>query len=107
MSRPQNDKRGPGRKDRRRNRHGPGGHRQQERIPLTPEGVPAATPDAPATSTAVFVSDESRARYPWLPPRVIAGSVWRGPAPAHDRVQVDEHGHAVPWRSGPGTSRVR
>jgi hypothetical protein len=60
-------------------------------------------PDEPPASTAVFVSDASRARYPWLPPRVIAGSVWRGPG--HERVQVDEEGNAVPWRTGPGTAR--
>jgi len=45
----------------------------------------------------VFVSDESRARYPWLPARVIAGSVWRGPQ--HERVKVDGSGRAEPWRS--------
>jgi hypothetical protein len=44
----------------------------------------------------VFVSDESRTKHPWLPPRVIARSVWRGPG--HLRVRVDERGDAVPWR---------
>ncbi len=103
MSRP-DDKRGTRR--RRRGGHGPGGgeHRSQHRIVLTPEGFPAATPDAPATSAAVFVSDASRTLYPWLPPRVIARSVWRGPG--HLRVQVDEHGNASPWRAGPGTPRT-
>jgi hypothetical protein len=101
LSRPPDDKRS--RRGRRRG-HGPGGeHRAQPRIVLTPEGFPAATPDAPPTSNAVFVTDESRARYPWLPPRVIARSVWRGPG--HVRVQVDDHGNAVPWRSGPGSAR--
>lgn len=100
MSRPEHEKRGR-RRDRRRN--GPGGERGRPRIPLTPEGVPAAVPDAPPVSAVVFVSDESLARYPWLPPRVIARSVWRGPG--HMRVQVDEHGHAVPWRTGPGSAR--
>ncbi len=60
---------------------------------MTPEGVPAALSDAPRPSPVVVVSDESRARYPWLPPRVIAGSVWRGPN--QERVQVDERGHAA------------
>lgn len=99
MSRP-DDKRS----RRRRRGHGGGGeHRAQHRIVLTPEGFPAATPDQPPTSAAVFVTDESLQRYPWLPPRVIAGSVWRGPG--HVRVQVDENGNAVPWRMGPGTAR--
>ncbi len=62
-------------------------------MPLTDAGVPAATPDAPKPSPVVFVSDESRARYPWLPARVIAGSVWRGPN--HERVRVDEDGKAA------------
>jgi len=89
---------------RRRRGHGGGGeHRAHHRIVLTPEGFPAATPEQPATSTAVFVSDESLKRYPWLPPRVIARSIWRGPG--HVRVQVDEDGNAIPWRSGPGTAR--
>lgn len=71
--------------------------RQRHSLPLTAEGVPAATPDAPPVSPVVFVSDESRARFPWLPGRVIAGSVWRGPTT--ERVRVDEHGHAAPWRT--------
>ena len=103
MSRPHDDKRH-GRRGRRRGPHGPGGDfRKQPRITLTPEGFPAAVPDEPPPSSAVFVSDESLARYPWLPPRVIAGSVWRGPG--HLRVQIDETGTAVPWRTGPGSAR--
>jgi hypothetical protein len=60
-------------------------------------------PDAPKPSPVVFVSDESRARHPWLPGRVVAGSVWRGPG--HERVQVDESGNATPWRYGRRTAR--
>jgi hypothetical protein len=63
-------------------------------ITLNEDGVPAALPDAPRPSPVVFVSAESLARYPWLPPRVIAGSIWRGPA--NERVRVDERGAAVP-----------
>jgi len=62
-------------------------------VPLNEEGVPVAVPDAPRPSPAVFVSAESLARYPWLPPRVIAGSIWRGPA--NERVRVDESGTAI------------
>lgn len=58
--------------------------------------MPAATPDAPPVSPVVFVSDESLKRYPWLPARVIAGSVWRGPG--HVRVQIDDRGDAQPWK---------
>jgi len=50
-------------------------------------------PDAPKPSPVVFVSAASLARYPWLPPRVIAGSVWRH---GHVRVRVDESGDAAP-----------
>ena len=60
---------------------------------LNADGVPAAVPDAPKPSPVVHVSEESRARYPWLPARVIAGSVWRGPA--NERVRVDENGIAA------------
>jgi hypothetical protein len=83
----------------RRGARGPGHHHS---IPLTEDGVPAATPDAPKPSPVVFVSEESRARYPWLPGRVIAGSVWRGPL--HERVRVDESGNATPWRCGPAVA---
>ena len=72
-------------------------------VPFTAEGLPAAPPGAPPSSPAVFVSDESRAQYPWLPHRVIAGSVWRGPG--HERVKVDENGWASPWRSPPSSRR--
>jgi hypothetical protein len=90
--------------DRRRRRvHGPHGA-ERPHIPLTPEGVPAATPDAPPTSAVVFVSDESRALYPWLPGRVIAWSVWRGPG--HVRVQIDESGNAVALGVRPVLARV-
>jgi hypothetical protein len=71
--------------------------RRHERIVLTEEGVPAATPDSTPVSPVVFVSDETRARYPWIPGRVIAGSVWRGPD--HTRVRVDENGNAAPWKT--------
>ena len=101
LNRSQNENRNSGR-GRRRQRRGPNGERRDP-IHLTSEGVPSATPDAPKPSPVVLVSDESRVRYPWLPGRVIAGSVWRGPR--HERIQVDETGHAAPWRSGPGTAR--
>jgi hypothetical protein len=86
-------------RSRRRQKHRThGGHAEQKPIvTLTDEGVPAAVPDAPRPSSAVFVSDESRAVYPWLPGRVIAGSVWRGPR--NERVKVDEAGNALPWRA--------
>ena len=64
---------------------------------MTDEGLPAATPDAPRPSPIVSVTDESRARFPWLPRRVIAGSIWRGPQ--HQRVRVDPGGNADLWRS--------
>ncbi len=73
-------------------------------IPLTDAGVPAATPGAPPTSPVVSTSAESRTRYPWLPPRVIAGSVWRGPQ--HERVKVDENGVAGPWRAPPAAAAL-
>jgi hypothetical protein len=76
---------------------GPNRHAHAPPLTLTEEGVPAAVPDGPRPSPAVFVSDESRATYPWLPGRVIAGSVWRGPR--NERVKVDEAGNAVPWRA--------
>jgi hypothetical protein len=78
-----------------KHRQGPprGEQHAHEPIHLNEEGVPVATPDAPRPSPVVFVSAESLARYPWLPPRVIAGSIWRGPA--NERVRVDETGAAV------------
>jgi hypothetical protein len=85
-------------KHQNRNRHGrPGrGPRPPAAPPihLTADGVPAAGPDAPPVSAVVFVADASLKAYPWLPPRVIAGSVWRGPQ--HERVRVDEQGVATP-----------
>jgi hypothetical protein len=103
LSRPQHDNRGQDRRGRRRQRRGPNGERRdQPAIILTEEGVPAATPDAPLTSPVVFVSDESRTRFPWLPGRVIAGSVWRGPG--HQRVQVDGQGEAFEWLNGHGAA---
>lgn len=80
----------------RRTRRGPA-EAHVRSIPLTDSGVPAATPGAPAPSPVVAVSTDSRTRFPWLPPRVIAGSVWRGPQ--QERVKVDENGAARPWRS--------
>ncbi len=98
MIRPHHDS-APAHATRRRNRRGGRGpgHRQHL-VPLTAEGVPAATPDAPPPSPVVFVDAGSRARWPWLPARVIAGSVWRGPG--FERVKVDERGVAAPWRTG-------
>lgn len=87
----------PGGRGKRRRPRGNGHHARPERIPLTEEGLPAATPDAPPVSPVVSVSAESRKRYPWIPARVIAGSVWRGPG--HVRVRVDERGHATPWKT--------
>ena len=72
-------------------------------VPLTDEGFPAAVPDGAKLSPVVSVSEESRRHYPWLPARIIAGSVWRGPE--HARVRVDETGTAVPWRCGPPPAR--
>jgi hypothetical protein len=95
----------PNRRGPRARRRGP--HAAHERghvaVPLTEEGFPAATPEAPRPSPAVFVSEASRQVYPWLPRRVIAGSVWRGPH--YERVRVDETGNAERWRCGPGTAR--
>ncbi len=94
MTRPRHRNQRP---DRRARRRAPDSA-PRETIHLTTDGVPAATPDAPPVSPVVFVSDESLAQHPWLPPRVIAGSIWRGPG--HERVRVDEHGNAAPWRNG-------
>ncbi len=81
----------------RRDQGAPG--RERHGVTLTPEGVPAALPGVPTPlSPVAFVSAESLARFPWLPPRVIAGSVWRGPA--HERVRVDRDGHAEPVTAG-------
>jgi hypothetical protein len=102
LNRPHHDNRND-RSGKRRHRHAGGGERRQHRvIPLTDEGFPAATPDAPRPSPVVHVSDDTLARHPWLPRRVIAGSVWRGPR--HERLRVIEDGSAVPWR-GPAAVR--
>jgi hypothetical protein len=97
LSRRKNDKR-------RRRGFSPHGGQERHHIPLTPEGVPAAVPDATPTSGVVFVSDEARAQYPWLPGRVIAWSVWRGPG--HLRVQIDERGDAVALGARPVLARA-
>ena len=69
-------------------------------IPMTREGMPAAAPGTPTpVSPVVSVQAESREQFPWLPARVIAGSVWRGPS--HDRVRVDLNGQAVPVTTAP------
>ncbi len=100
MDKPHHDMHTTDRRSRRRHRRPLRGDAHEPRrapsILLTDEGFPAATPDGPKPSSAVFVSDESRARFPWLPRRVIAGSVWRGPQ--HERVKVDETGRAEHWR---------
>ncbi|MBK9517928.1 MAG: hypothetical protein IPO09_11330 [Anaeromyxobacter sp.] len=81
----------------RRQRRGPRGAAQQRPapIPVTEAGVPAAVPDAPVASPAVFTTEATRALYPWVPARVIAGSVWRGPG--HLKVKVDANGEATVW----------
>lgn len=88
---------------RRRGRRSARGDRRHHVIPLTPEGVPAAVADSPPVSPVVSVSSDSRTRYPWLPARVIAGSVWRGPD--FVRVRVDGDGEAVPWRCSAAAGR--
>lgn len=103
MNRPRHETPGAKRKNPRRSRPRASGERRPRPTPLTTEGVPAAIPDAPKASPSVLVSDESRARYPWLPARVIAGSVWRGPE--HLRVRVDENGDATPWRCAHALAR--
>jgi hypothetical protein len=65
--------------------------------------VNALMPNEPRVSPVVFVSDQARAAYPWLPARVIARSVWNGPG--HVRVRVDASGHAAPWPYVPETLR--
>jgi hypothetical protein len=85
-------------------RRRPGAPHSHERISLTPDGVPAAVPDAPPVSRVVLVAAESREKYPWLPARVIAWSVWHGPA--HVRVQIDEDGNAVERGVRPPLPRV-
>jgi hypothetical protein len=91
QQKPRHEKRG---RARRRSPRGPGAP-QAQYVPLNEEGFPAALPDAPRPSPAVFTTDAARALYPWLPGRVIAGSVWRGPA--HVKVRIDANGDAHPW----------
>lgn len=83
-----------GRRNGRRPRPPPGERRYNPVVPLNADGIPAAVPDAPKPSGIVAIAAESRARYPWLPARVIVGSVWRGPG--QERVRVDEQGAAIP-----------
>jgi hypothetical protein len=84
----------------RRQRRGSRGFGPQpQSIPITEEGFPAAVRDVPPPSPAVFTSAAARAAYPWLPGRVIAGSIWRGPA--HVKVRVDASGEATPWPPPP------
>lgn len=87
----------------RRTSRAPSREGRHEAVTFTEEGFPAATPDSPKPSPVVLVSDESRARYPWLPRRAIAGSVWHGPK--HERVKVDQKGAASAWRRGPAQVR--
>lgn len=63
----------------------------------------AVIPNEPRLSPVVFVSEEARAAYPWLPARVIARSVWNGPG--HARVRVDASGNAAPWPYVPAKLR--
>lgn len=92
----------PDRSSRYRHEHAPR-DRRRHAITLNDEGFPTAAPDAPKPSPIVFVSDESRTEYPWLPRRVIAGSVWRGPH--HLRVRVDATGEAERWPRGTPSGR--
>ncbi|BDG10699.1 hypothetical protein [Anaeromyxobacter paludicola] len=89
---PSSGTRNGGRRGRRRHRGQRGGP------PAPPTPALTGTPEIPP-SPAVFTTDASRARWPWLPRRVIAGSVWRGPG--HERVRVDERGEASPWPKRP------
>ncbi len=89
---PSSESRGGGHRGRRRNR----GPRGGPPAPVAPSLT--GTPEIPP-SPAVFTSDAARTKWPWLPRRVIAGSVWRGPG--HERVRVDDHGEASPWPKRP------
>lgn len=95
MNEPRHSKPRQDRSARRQRRGGRGLSPQPQVIPVTEEGFPAAVPDVPPPSPAVFTTDAARAAYPWLPGRVIAGSIWRGPA--HTKVRVDASGDAAPW----------
>src|SRR5512142_3385957 len=90
-----------GRKGRQRQRRDPrAAERQLPSVAMTREGVPAAVSGGAAQlSPVVQVVAESRERFPWLPARVIAGSVWRGPS--HERVRVDLGGRAEPVTTPP------
>jgi hypothetical protein len=103
LSKPHHEMHGADRRARRRFKRGIGGDRRHHPLALTEEGVPAAVEDAPKPSPVVFVAEASRAKYPWLPARVIAGSVWRGPE--HVRVRIDDSGEAAPWRCAAATVR--
>ncbi len=94
MSKPHRQSPRPRDRSKRRQRAPGGAQHQHPPVPLNADGVPVALADGPKASKVVTVSAESLARYPWLPARVIVGSIWRGPG--HVRVRVDEHGVAVP-----------
>lgn len=79
-----------------RRRPGAGHHHSHHSVVLNEEGVPAARPEDPRPSPVVFVTAESLERYPWLPPRVIVGSHWRGPG--HEKVWIDADGNAIQRR---------
>jgi hypothetical protein len=87
----------PARRARRRHRRAgrAQGRERAQPIPLTESGTPAAQPGAAPPSGIVTTTAQSRARFPWLPAHVIAGSVWRGPG--HEKVKVDAKGEAKPW----------
>ncbi len=94
MSRPQHDRKKSRHRSKFRPRGPQGAQHREPPIVLNAEGVPAAVPDAPRPSPVVIVAATTRSRYPWLPPRVIAGSAWRGPA--NEWVRIDEFGAAEP-----------
>jgi len=94
LNRPHQNRPRQGRRSRQRQHVPQGERRHNPPILLNDEGIPAAVPDAPRPSPIVLVAAASRARFPWLPARVIAGSVWRGPA--NELVRIDEFGAAEP-----------
>ncbi len=84
----------------RQRRDGHAFERRLSGISMMREDMPAAASGAPTPlSPVVQVVAESRERFPWLPARVIAGSVWRGPS--HERVRVDLGGRAEPVTTAP------
>ena len=95
MNEPRHSKPRHERSARRQRRTQRGFGQPSQTIPITEEGFPAAVPDVPPPSPAVFTTDAARQAFPWLPRRVIAGSIWRGPA--HLKVRVDDSGDAAPW----------